>query len=288
MPEPNFTQRFGLLPSQMVDDDFPKSAIPALYWILSDLVGKGYVSGWDEVKKEFGWVARVTVVSVSDLEPTLRGLHWTKVFIFCERVHSRLLKEKGRWLNEEWVEEASLTQVQQYYQETLNELLAEENIAYEFRDGKFYRPGRHQTQKSLAQGFKVLALPELSAAAGHFRKANAFFSSALDPDYPNAVKEAVSALESALKALFPGFASKEFNNTLVKLRGTREGQIPPTIVKGMQALYEFRGAATDVAHGGADGGIVSPEVAELVLSLAASYIVFLVNFRDSQGEEIPF
>jgi hypothetical protein len=287
MPEPIFTQRFGLAPSQMIDDDFPASALPALYWILRDLVERDYVPGWNSVTKELGWVARKTGINFS-VEETLTELHWTKVYIFCERVYSKILREKGQWSGGEWIEQASLAQVQEHYQQALNELLAEESIAYEFRDGKFYRPGRHQTQKSLAQGFKVLALPELSSAAAHFRKANAFFSSVLDPDYPNAVKEAVSALESTLKALFPEFASKDFNNILAKLRGTREGQIPPTIVKGMQALYEFRGAATNVAHGGADGGIVSPEVAELVLSLAASYIVFLVNFRDSQGEEIPF
>lgn len=287
MPELIFTQRFGLAPSQMIDDDFPASALAGLYWILRDLVDKGYVPGWASIAKELGWVARKTSTNL-DIEDTLKELHWTKIYIFCERIHSKLLERKAYWAQGEWVEQVSLAEVQKYYQESLNELLAEENIAYEFRDGKFYRPGRHQTQKALAQGFKVLALPELSAAAVHFRKANAFFSSALDPDYPNAVKEAVSALESALKALFPGFASKDFNNILAKLRGTREGQIPPTIVKGVQALYEFRGAGTNVAHGGAEGGIVSPEVAELVLSLAASYIVFLVNFRDSQGDEIPF
>jgi hypothetical protein len=282
---PIFPQRFGYSGGHIVEDDFPASARIALYRLIQDLSSKDYVND-SEVTLELARLARLKEKN-HNAPNLLEGLPWISVYIFCERLYSKLLHAERYWKEEEWVEVTSLQDVRLYFEQELNQVLSEDNFAYEFREGEFCRPGSRHTQKELAKAQTVLGLKELVRARGHFLKARHFFS-ILPADFPNVVKEAVAALEDALKSLFPAVADHDFNKAVARLRGTGVGQIPPTIVKGMSALYEFRGAAREVAHGGADGGIVSSEVAELVLGLVASYIVFLVHFRDAQSESDPF
>ncbi|HEV7518705.1 MAG TPA: hypothetical protein VGR07_20605 [Thermoanaerobaculia bacterium] len=284
---PIFPQRFGYVLEPTVEQDFPESARVALFSLVQDLISKDYIAN-SEVSSELERLARLWSAT-PNIKNMLANLPWQKVYIFCERLYGKLL-QAVRYFDrdsEEWVERVPLQEVRSYFEAELNQLLAEENSAYEFREGLFFRPGFLHTQKELAKAQTVLGRKELASARNHFLKARRFFS-ALPEDFPNAVKEAVAALEAALKNLFPDLAENDFNKALARLKGVGVGQIPPTIIKGMSALYDFRGAAREVAHGGADGGLVSSEVAELVLSLVASYIVFLVSFRGSRSEGDPF
>jgi hypothetical protein len=143
-------------------------------------------------------------------------------------------------------------------------------------------------QKTSAAAQRVLARSELADARAHFAKAGRFFRLAPDADYPNSVKEAVAALEPTAKSLFPNEAGKDLPATLAKLRGIGDGEIPPTIVKAAEAIYAFRGAASGVSHGGADGGAVSANVAELILSISAAFITYLADLADGRADELPF
>jgi hypothetical protein len=158
-------------------------------------------------------------------------------------------------------------------------------MAFEFREGIFIRPGQPATQKAISEVNKVLRLPALKDANLHFNKARHFYSNALNPDFPNAVKEAVSALEASAKSLFPKLKKLDFDKLLKKLEGTGEHQIPPTIAKSMGAIYAFRGSGSQVAHGGATGGHASVEVAELVVSLSAAFITYLAGLERRIAEQ---
>jgi len=168
---------------------------------------------------------------------------------------------------------STVAEAQAFYAEELNQLLSEEGMPYEFRDGQLIRPGKQSTQKATARATYVLGARELKEARGHFTKALDYFrKSPQEADCPNAVKEAVSALEAAAKALFPDFKPGDLPTLLKKLQGTEENQIPPALAKAMDSLYGFRGAGQGVSHGGANGGVVTASVAELALSTSAAYI----------------
>ncbi len=273
-----FPSRFGFTTGKLITSDFPHSARVGLYHILKALVVKDYVTGWSAIRDEIERIARMDPSFQPDdarqVKVVLMDLAWPDVYIFCERVYASLLR--------------NFQDTRAYYQSELNQLLAEESIAYEFKDGQFSRPGRYHTQKMVAKAARVLALPELSEAQTHFSKALQYFGVGPEADHQNAVKEAVAALEATIKSLFPEFTSNDIQDVLKRFEGTKDNQIPPTIVKGILSIYEFRGAATGVAHGGATGGMVSPIISELVLSVVASYITFFVGFRAAGQDEPPF
>jgi hypothetical protein len=178
--------------------------------------------------------------------------------------------------------------VRQEYHQEINQLLGEEGIGYELRDGLLVRPGRPSTQKATARVAHVLADPLLARAALHYRKALRFLTSGPTADHENAVKEAVAALEAAAKALLPGPRNSLLPDLLRLHQGTTDDKIAPTLVKAMGAVFAFRGAADGVAHGGAAGGVATPVVAEWVLAQVAAHITYLADFKSSLEADVPF
>lgn len=291
-----FARRFGVTRGRIVDDDFPLDARMALRHVLGDLVGAERVESWTPVLRE---VERLARVSPSSFEyehqredrawELMKELPWERVFELVERIHAKFLRPTYVWINaNEQAEDLSLDTVRAEFAAEVNQVLLEENFAFEFRDGRFYRPGGLQLQRASSSAHKVLARPELKEAREHFLKAVRFYDGAVGADYPNAAKEAVSALEAAIKGLFPDKKENDCRRILRQLTGPGEEEVPPTLANVAEQVYAFRGAATAVAHGGAQGGTVTPEVAELVMSLVASYITYLASLSDRLNEELPF
>ncbi len=153
-------------------------------------------------------------------------------------------------------------------------------------DGLLHRPGRLHSQRMSATAQVVLRDPRLRDARSHYGKAQKYFAKSPEADYPNSVKEAVSSLESACKALF---SSREAGFEKC-LRGVTDGDgdpIPPTILKGLLSVYQFRGAGEGIAHGGATGGRPTAAVTEWVLSVVASSIIYLRDLSLSLEDETP-
>ena len=136
---------------------------------------------------------------------------------------------------------------------------------YRMKDGEFYRPGRLHSQKIASKAAVVLQDPMLRDARQHFSKARQFFEKAPEPDFPNSIKEAVSAMEAATKHLF-ATGEKDFEKLIKSIKDANGESIPPTIINGLLAPYRFRGAGHAVAHGGATGGMATAAVAEWTLT----------------------
>jgi hypothetical protein len=217
----------------------------------------------------------------------IQRLPWDKVYVLIERVHAVCLHEAtvGPPGQEYPV---PLAHIHEYYEGEINQLFGEEGIGYEFHGGLITRPGRPHTQRVMARAAHVLVAPELKRALTHYNKATKFFTAAPHPDFENACKEAVAAVEAAAKALFPEQKAKDLEDLLKKLQGTTEFTIAPTLVKSILALYAFRGAAEGVAHGSASGGAVTGPVAEWVLSQAAAHVTYLADFAATLATDVPF
>ena len=214
----------------------------------------------------------------------LNDAQWHHIYSFCERVYDHVLAEVGHIEDHDtWVITTPLSEVKDYYTSEINTILAEENIGYQFVNGEFQRRGWAQTQQNIQRVGVVLGGERFRAVRNHFNKARKFFNELPEPDSVNCVKEAILALEACLEVLTGKPASKDCSKVINQLQGNGEKQIPSPIAQGMIKLHSYRGSGKGVAHAALGGNRVSEVDAELVLSLSAAYITYLIDlFLDSK------
>lgn len=218
-------------------------------------------------------------------------MDWFRVYIFCERTYEHLLQASGYYEYgdepESWVETESISDVRTRYENEINLIIAEENLDFQFVDGKFQRSGRAQTQKSIRRMGTVLADPILSNVRKHDNKAREFLDLLPEADAENCIKEAICALEACLETLSGLPASQNFAREIKKVQGDGARQIPVILIESMIRIHAYHGSGQGVAHAALSGSKVSELEAELVLNLVASYVTYLVDLFRTE-EEIPF
>lgn len=281
-----------------VDDDFPESARIGLLHLISDGIRRDYIEGWSATALELQRIARVSPQTYSrpdssaareNAEAILKTLPWDRVYDFCERVHNHLARRVG-YSTEfgVFVETMERTEVQLFFSDELQRLFQEENLAFEFRDGRVQRRGRRHTVDRVSKAEAVLAAERLEAARKHFAKALRYFRDRIKPDPENAVKEAVCAVEAAAKELFPNAKATTLDQAVKWLAGSEPGKLPKAIGQTFTGLYGFRGSGDGVAHGGSTGGAATNYIAEYAIALAASQIILLADLASAEEDEIPF
>lgn len=295
-----FRQRFGINSAKPIDQDFPETGRIALGYLIDELVDLGSIESeysYYPVIQEILRTARLTYEQ-ADLHPDdsllekltkiLRRMDWWQVYTFCERVYERHIGSVGHSKEDVFVEVRSKLEMQNYFESELNNILNEENVSFRFVGGQFQHRGRAQTQKSIQRVGSVLASPQFSTVLQHYNKARKFFDLRPQPDNENCVKEAVCALEAAVHTLANLPTSTDFNKVIKQLQGNDAKEIPPPIAEGIIRLYAYRGSGQGIAHAALQGNKVTEIEAELVLSLVASYVTYLVDLLSQPEEDIPF
>lgn len=283
-----------------IDKSFPESAKMALLHLLHDLEERGFVSGWPAVSREIQRIGRQpptpydtsSVASVkeakSDAEAGLSSLTWEKTYDFCERLFSHLAKDAGHWGQFDIFEITTpKSEVQKYVTEELDRIFLEEALAFEFSEGLVRRRGRKHTEDQATRAQVVLGDNRLVSARKHYEKSLQFFRNPTKPDYENSVKEAVCSVEATGKALFPSAKAATLGDLVKWFSSTQEYTIPKALLKTIEGIYAYRSGGDGVGHGGATGGAATVEVAEYVLSVSASQIIYLVDIENS-NDDIPF
>lgn len=268
--------------------------------LLLDLVERQYVSGWNAIARELQRIGRLAPIDYnarsasagrqarSDAEEALAALSWEKVYDFCERLHNHLACEVGYTWNDEYTVTTAKSEVQAHIADELQRLFLEEGLAFEFVEGAVRRRGRKHSVEMTTKAQVVLGDPRLAAARKHYDKALQFFRSPSKPDYENAVKEAVCAVEASGRALFPSAKASTLGELAKWLGTTKEVSVPKTLAQTITGIYAYRSGGEGVGHGGADGGAATAEVAEYVMSVCASQIIYLVDISNAQDRDIPF
>lgn len=285
---------------QQIDKSFPESARTALLHLLYDLEEKGFVAGWPAIAREIQRIGRrpptsydtSSVASIkkakSDAEEGLSSLKWEKVYDFCERIFSYLANDVGhRGQFDSFEITTTRSEVQQYITAELERLFLEEGLAFEFSEGLVRRRGRKHTEDRATRAQVVLGDSRLASARKHYEKALGFFRHPTKPDYENCVKEAVCSLEATGKALFPSAKAATLGDLVKWFASTKEYEIPKALLKTIEGIYAYRSGGDGVGHGGVTGGVATAEVAEYVLSVAASQIIYLVDV-EHMDDDIPF
>lgn len=285
---------------QQRDNSFPDSARTALLHLLYDLKEKRYVAGWPAIARELQRIGRQPPVSYSsssvaaekqakvDAEAALASLKWERTYDFCERLYSHLPQDAGHWVdNDNFEITTPKSDVQKYIARELERIFLEERLVFEFVEGLVRRRGRKHTVDQTTRAQVVLGDNRLASARKHYEKALQFFRHPTKPDYENCVKEAVCAVEAAGKALFPAAKAATLGDLAKWFLTTKDYAVPKALVKTIEGLYAYRSCGDGVGHGGAAGGAATAEVAEYVLSVSASQIIYLVDV-ESMNDDIPF
>jgi hypothetical protein len=285
---------------RQIDHEFPSSARIGLLHLLLDLVEKDFVTGWPAIARELQRIGRFPPLEYNtskvgsvqqarnDVENVLHNVTWEKAYDFCERLHNHLAKEVGWHYNDIYEVQTEKSEVQAFIAGELQRLFFEEELAFEFTEGLVRRRGRKHTTDITTRAQVVLGDNRLSNGRRHYEKALNFFRHATKPDFENSVKEAVCAVEAAGKSLFPQAKAATLGDLAKWFNTTKDVAIPKTLVQTITGLYGFRSGGDGVGHGGASGGAATREVAEYVLAVSASQIIFLVDLANSQEGDIPF
>jgi hypothetical protein len=116
---------------------------------------------------------------------------------------------------------------------------------------------------------------QFAAARHHLSNALAFFSDREKPDYPNSVKESVSAVEAVAVALT---GKKELGPALEQLK--RDGwDLHGALVSGWKSLYGFASDEDGIRHGGVTVPDVSPEFARYFLVTSSAFVNLLLGLK---------
>lgn len=286
---------------RQIDNDFPPSARSGLLHLLFDLVEKDFVASWGAIARELQRIGRlppseyyadsVTSMRQANLDVTtiLEALKWEKVFDFCERLYSYLANEivfvDGFGNHDVKV---SRSDAQAHIEAELQRLFIEEGFAYEFSEGLVRRAGRKHTVELATKAQVVMGDPQLLSARKHYDKALQFFRHPTKPDFENAVKEAVCAVEAAGKTLFPNAKASTLGDLAKWFSTTKDVSVPKGLVQTITGVYAFRSGGDGIGHGGASGGSATLEVTEYVLAVCASQIIYFVDLANSTDVEVPF
>lgn len=102
------------------------------------------------------------------------------------------------------------------------------------------------------------------------------------------MKEAVCCVEAAGKALFPQAKAATLGDLSRWLVANKDVKVPKALGQTITGIYAYRSGGDGVGHGGAEGGPATAEVAEYVLAVCASQVIYLVDLANAQEPDIPF
>lgn len=119
-------------------------------------------------------------------------------------------------------------------------------------------------------------------AAHHLSRAREFIHAA-SPDFPNAAKEAVNAVESVCKTILNA-PNATLGDCIKTLR--RERVVPGEVARILESLYAYRNSTPGVGHGAVDLPEVRVEEATLILGVAAEGITYL-DALSPRVDEVP-
>jgi len=94
------------------------------------------------------------------------------------------------------------------------------------------------------------------------------------PDMPNAVKEAIAAVES-LSLRISGLSSGTMGDCFKELK--RQGKLSPPLGKVLEGLWGYSSEEPGVRHGKIAVPSVSAAEARFAINLAASAILYLLD-----------
>lgn len=160
----------------------------------------------------------------------------------------------------------------EFFVNAANEILEAEKAGYRLVAGELTDiTSKHELAEIEAA---IEETPKFAGAEQHLRTALRMYSDRENPDYRNAIKEAVSAIEAGYSALND---AKSANIAKAQILAKSKGhQMHPALEKGISSIYGWTSDEEGVRHALLEGDAnVGPEEARLMLVLCSGFLNFL-------------
>lgn len=186
-----------------------------------------------------------------EVDSLIHDCEWFRFYDMCERIAQNMASS--------------------LFEEKFNKLLREEHVGYQMKEGKMLKIGSKEFDEAVSESRVELGNPRFAVASGQFEKALAFRNS-MPPDYPNAVKEAINALEGTLQVLvnMPGTA-------LPTLLSSLQPSLPSGLKKIYDGLYAYGSASEGARHAGVGGPLPTAGEAEIIIHTAAAATRYVIK-----------
>lgn len=152
----------------------------------------------------------------------------------------------------------------------MNSVMERDNSGYRIVDGKV----TDLTDETTTQNIEVAAKQiRFSGASAHIKTSIGFLFHRTEPDYRNAIKEAISAVESACVD-FTGDTKSTLGKAVNKLQD--DGYLHPAMKEALSKLYGYTSDESGIRHAIIDHSNATKEDAVFMLSVCSAYINYLV------------
>ena len=158
------------------------------------------------------------------------------------------------------------------YKTAVNKLFAEERIGWRLNEeSEFVREIPKALSERIGKTGQLLG-DSFEPARAHYRKACRYvLQPPLDPE--NAIKEVISAIESAGSVLNPG--AKTLGDIVKEMR--KKQSIPSLLISMMDKFYAYASDEPAVRHGSALSSSVQLVDAEFCLHVGAAFLRYLIE-----------
>jgi len=164
--------------------------------------------------------------------------------------------------------------------EYVDRILAEELSGYRFIDGVL-APITNQAEVDAIEAAATSAAAHgLQGVHEHIRTALRLLGQKPSPDYRNSIKESISAVEAAAKAI-SGQPRATLGPALDEL-GTRM-QLHPALKEGFQKLYGYTSDANGIRHALMDEPTLDLDDAKFMLVSCSAFATFLISKAATAG-----
>jgi hypothetical protein len=277
---PSFSQRKGLKPLQKVvqfdsiDQDLRNRLWNVLYdWVLADAAEIGTIRRDSEARRAHRFACKVWsdfFKLQSDAAPgpfscadplTLhfRNAEWNEVYDLMEFSLSALPPMLADQIREQW-----------------NHVLEQENAGYRIVGGELVPITANHEIAEIEQALSSRIAP----VHEHIAAALACLSDRENPNYRNAIKESISALESVCKLVT---GEKTLGAALKTIRG--KIQIHPALEKGFNALYGYTSDEGGIRHALLAESTVDATDARFMLVACSAAVNFVIAKASAAGIE---
>jgi hypothetical protein len=173
--------------------------------------------------------------------------------------------------------------VSQYLKEELNSVLERELSAYRFIGSTLVEISSKEEVDEIDKA--INATTNISAVKKHLESALILFSDRKKPDYRNAIKEAISAVE-ALSRLILRKESATLGNALDEMERLKIIELHPALRSAFQKIYGYTSSADGIRHALQESESLYSEDARFMIITCSAFINYLLEKTSKAGIDL--
>ncbi len=274
-----FSERIGAVaPSTVIqldgmNEELKNSLWNIIYITYNDQHRNPYACSWKDIARDTAFAFRkVPVDSIPydeyDCQEWIKGyyysLEWYHVYDLVEFIVAHAYRVKKRNI-----------------EELCNSILEKELSGYRFISRILAPISNPLEIEAISESIQVTARTGLLGANEHFETALMLFGKRPEPDYRNAIKEAISAVESVAKQLSGLDSSKGLADPLNVL--DKKIEMHSALKQGFLKLYGYSSDEDGVRHAIVDEPNVGFDEAKYMIVSCSAFVNFLISKANSCG-----